>query len=114
MTLLSKGSYDFTNIVDYDIDKQDDVIAQKKLANGNRKKIYNDYEDIIINVTFGKFSLETFDTVYDNLVDGEYTYTLRDGVTTATASFLVTKPEVKFDNGSTSQEFKVLLEKASD
>lgn len=101
----------------YKINEQPNVIAQKQMANGKRKKLITTYTDCVISVDLGLLDMKTYLEYKPYLTDGQYKYYSDDG-TMKEAMFLVTRPEVEleydFGNDKGIEDMTIKLEKSDD
>nr|DAK16813.1 MAG TPA: hypothetical protein [Caudoviricetes sp.] len=124
MILLRKkkedGTYfDFKKILQngYIIKEQPNEISKKQFANGNRKKIITNYNDVVINIDLACFDGDTLSEYIKELTDGEYQYYSLNDKIMKNANFIITIPELQIKNSSSYVfvgEFTALLEKSSD
>lgn len=112
--------YEFSNIVEYEINEQTNLIAKKQFVNGKRKKITTSYTDVVIEFDLKGLDGSTAKTYLTNLVDGDvYQYWSIVDNQYNTAEFIVTLPPLPLEqclasNNSIVDEFTVILEKSDD
>jgi hypothetical protein len=125
MILLQKkktdGTYfDFDKILrsGYNINEQPNVIAQKQMANGKRKKIVTTYTDCTITINLGLLDNKTYQEYKEYLIDGEYRYFSYNENDMRSANFLITVPEIATEYAYNSEiginDMTITLEKSSD
>lgn len=126
MYLLKKigsNNNDFTFskiLVDgYEINEQPNTISKKQFVNGNRKRVYTNYEDCIIKVKIGGLDANDYDDYLSNLTDGQYQYWSFEHNQYKTANFLITKPSIEAEHVYSTSNFylddiSITLEKSSD
>ena len=103
----------------YEIDEQPNTISKVQFVNGNRKRVYTDYEDCIIKIKLGGLDASDIQDYLDNLEDGEYQYFSFKYNEYRNANFLVTKPSLTGDsvfntNNFYLEDISITLEKSSD
>lgn len=119
LTKIDDTEFNFTKILSegYEIDEQPNVINEKQMVNGNRKKIVTDYIDCIIKINLDCFDGDTLAQYISKLTDGQYKYySLKDKMY-KNANFIVTLPSQVIKNAInsiTANTFSVTLEKSSD
>ena len=112
--------YEFSNIVEYEINEQTNLIAKKQFVNGKRKKITTSYTDVVIEFDLKGLDGSTAKTYLTNLVDGDvYQYWSIVDNQYNTAEFIVTLPPLPLEqclasDNSIVDEFTVILEKSDD
>lgn len=112
--------YEFSNIVEYEINEQPNLIAKKQFVNGKRKKITTSYADVVIEFDLKGLDGSTAKTYLTNLVDGDvYQYWSIVDNQYNTAEFIVTLPPLPLEqclasDNSIVDEFTVILEKSDD
>ena len=120
---INSGGTDFTfsKILagGYEIDEQPNTISKVQFVNGNRKRIYTNYEDCIIKIKLGGIDASDFQSYLSNLIDGEYQYWSFVHNQYKNANFLITKPSIEAENvyGTTNfnlDDISITLEKSSD
>lgn len=121
MYLLKKGNFTFDKILvsGYEINEQPNTISKVQFVNGNRKRVYTDYEDCIIKVNLGGIDSTDFQNYLSNLTDGTYQYWSFKYNQYKTANFLVTMPSIVANNVYAQNNFNlddisITLEKSSD
>lgn len=125
MYLLKKintnDDFEFTKILKggYEIDEQPNTISKVQFVNGNRKRVYTNYEDCIIKINLGGIDSTDLQDYIDNLEDGEYQYWSFKYGMYKNANFLVTKPSLVGDsvfntNNFYLEDISITLEKSSD
>lgn len=125
MYLLKKindnDSFTFSKILKggYEIDEQPNTISKVQFVNGNRKRVYTEYEDCIIKVKLGGLEASDLRDYLDNLEDGEYEYFSFKYNAYKQANFLITKPSLIGDSVFNTNDFylediSITLEKSSD
>lgn len=103
----------------YEIEEQPNTISKVQFVNGNRKRIYTDYEDCIIKINLGGIDASDFEDYLANLTDGEYQYFSLEHNEYRNANFLVTKPSLTINmaldtNNMYLEDISITLEKSSD
>lgn len=116
---LSKDNYEFNKIKEsgYTIMENTPVLSTTQFANGNRKRIYSNFDDVIITVNFGGLNGTTLKEYIENLTDGLFSYWSVKNKEILSANFIVTLPEVNLLNNLEDgycTDFEVILEKSSD
>lgn len=125
MYLLKKingnNSFIFNKILisGYEIEEQPNTISTVQFVNGNRKRVYTDYEDCIIKVNLGGIDASDVEDYLSNLTDGEYEYYSLEHNEYRNANFLVTKPSLTINmalntNNMLLEDISITLEKSSD
>jgi hypothetical protein len=121
MYVLKKGAFAFDKITEngYEIDEQPNLIEKVQFANGKRKKIVTNYEDVVITIKIKGLNGSDVDTYLDNLTDGTYQYFSVKDKAYKYADFIVTIPPVSITKSfSTNElyidELEVILEKSND
>ena len=125
MYLLKKvnqnDTFEFSKILEsgYDIDEQPNTISKVQFVNGNRKRIYTNYTDVIIKVNLGGIDADDLSNYLSNLEDGKYQYWSFKDSQYKTANFLVTKPSIVANkiydtNNFFIDDFSITLEKSSN
>lgn len=121
MYLLKKSNFEFSKILKggYEIDEQPNTISKVQFVNGNRKRVYTNYEDCIIKIKLGGLEASDLQTYWNNLTDGTYQYWSFKYNQYKTANFLVTKPSLVGDSVYNTDNFylediSITLEKSSD
>ena len=103
----------------YEIEEQPNTISKVQFVNGNRKRIYTNYEDCIIKINLGGIDATDLQDYLSNLIDGEYQYWSFEHNQYKNANFLVTKPSITASNVYSTTNFdlediSITLEKSSD
>lgn len=103
----------------YEIEEQPNTISKVQFVNGNRKRIYTDYEDCIIKINLGGLDNSDLSDYLENLIDGEYEYYSFEHSQYKTANFLVTKPSIVANSVLDVDKYlindlEITLEKSSD
>lgn len=103
----------------YEIEEQPNTISKVQFVNGNRKRIYTNYEDCIIKINLGGIDATDLQDYLSNLIDGEYQYWSFEHNQYKNANFLVTKPSIIASNVYSTTNFdlediSITLEKSSD
>lgn len=103
----------------YEIDENPNTISKVQFVNGNRKRVYTDYEDCVIKVNLGGLDASDLQDYWNNLEDGEYQYWSFKHNEYKNANFLVTKPSLVADsvydtNNFFLEDISITLEKSSD
>lgn len=103
----------------YDIQEQPNTISKVQFVNGNRKRIYTNYEDCIIKINLGGLDSSDLSDYLANLIDGEYEYYSFEHGQYKTANFLITKPSIVANsvfstNNYFINDLEITLEKSSD
>lgn len=103
----------------YEIEEQPNTISKVQFVNGNRKRIYTNYEDCIIKINLGGIDATDLQDYLSNLIDGEYQYWSFEHNQYRNANFLVTKPSITASNVYSTTNFdlediSITLEKSSD
>ena len=120
---INSGGTDFTfnKILEsgFNIDEQPNTITKVQYVNGNRKRVYTNYEDVRIRIDLGGLNATDTQNYISNLVDGEYQYWSFKYNTYKNANFIVTMPtlvgsKVFATNNYYLEDFTVLLEKSSN
>lgn len=125
MYLLKKingnNSFTFNKILisGYEIEEQPNTISTVQFVNGNRKRVYTDYEDCIIKVNLGGIDASDVEDYLSNLTDGEYEYYSLEHNEYRNANFLITKPSFTINkafntNSMYLEDISITLEKSSD
>lgn len=125
MYLLKKvnqnDTFEFTKILEsgYDIDEQPNTISKVQFVNGNRKRIYTNYTDVVIKVNLGGIDADDLSNYLSNLEDGQYQYWSFKDSQYKNANFLVTKPSIVANkiydtNNFFIDDFSITLEKSSN
>ena len=120
---INSGGTDFTfnKILEngYNIQEQPNTISKVQFVNGNRKRVYTNYEDVIIKVDIGGLNANDTQNYLSNFIDGEYQYWSFKYNTYKNANFIITMPTLVgnkvFDaNNYYLEDFTITLEKSSN
>jgi hypothetical protein len=126
MYLLKKineatDDFEFSKILagEYDINEQPNLISQKQMVNGQRKKIITNYTDVVIDIKLSGLEAEDIAEYLTNLTDGEYQYWNIADAEYKNANFIVDLPKITIEKAFSADkiffdDFKVGLEKSSD
>ncbi len=121
MYLLKKENFTFDKILKsgYEIDEQPNTISKVQFVNGNRKRVYTNYEDCVIKINLGGIDASDFNDYLTNLVDGTYQYWSFKHNEYRTANFLVNIPSIVGNSVYNTTNFylddiSITLEKSSD
>lgn len=117
----SNDSFTFSKILKsgYEIKEQPNTISKVQFVNGNRKRIYTNYEDCIIKINLGGLDKSDIQDYLTNLTDGEYQYYSLEHNDYRNANFLITKPSFTINmaldvNNMYLEDISITLEKSSD
>lgn len=108
MILLKKGNYEFKYIKkgSYTVLEEKRIASFKKLAKGGFRRVYENFQDVTIEIQPAMITKENVIELFENLEDGLFTYYSPKNNEMKTAYFFVEVDKVQIENSAKTNCFK--------